>query len=1059
MNVDFNKSTATSGSGESVSPILVSNFAKKRRSKFSSKYKSPENGGFCKKKVKTFERENINFISAPGCRSYTTNDKGVRRNLNEFFSNLKEQKFAMKKEPESFSENLPKNENTYPQLHEIFNSVWEINSSQNYEYTEETCEKIQKLSNFENENYKSGLPDVTGAPVFDKEKHIHNFIDNTKTDSFEESNSNRERSPIMEFESPVRCSEKSNSDNQKSPILFNEFDSDAVYSYENDVAEVCTPVTNECIQNAHTTTTTPTNKIEEYNTQKLIEQYKFQKHSSPIFIDFETSPVTSKQNSFKISPLRSENLKNEGQNLNITSSKRTVNVSDLFCTNKTDVNEEMPNTCLKTISCLQKLQQKSVIIEECSSPPLKKPGFCKPNLLHSNLPNDMNKVTPSVTCISTTESYEKIEDCSQESYIGSCTLLQCRNKTNYNKGYDIVEYEQTQSECGTSSCDAASISAISSQELDTNVQVHGFAKDAHGPQCIKPFEKSSPGTTLLDSPSSKRRRKAKLGSLVVRLNQLVHRHRSETNVWKHENKYMGITKKSKQNLNVLRIINVWKECTRIVLHCCRDAIYNCRETETSREEANVDFKIIIVLETPDAQNLVVGSCVRIHPPWQILELENKRTLVFLCVSKVELLTNSNLSSIQNNVKRVTEKTVVRNFTCNILQNCVPKSECSCFCEVKGQYLPIIFGQNPVSETAAVQRYYSSRVHTIRSSVINSVIFSEIYIRGQVLYEFRCRNASDRERTTTNILLTDSENEVCQIVLKTESDEHKWQLEKTKHNNIRSVCFLFSGLGVCTQLEICRTPGLASLLVYLKQTSVRQDYLYVLSASCDWWNIKQCGHSVGTLLPDKIDNSALLQLCNQTEEIRQRAVVTVLLFTGKKLYFQGNRLKPYGVICVDDCAVVPKIKCGYVIEIWSLKCVSGMFRVDRYSTVTVQEECTKHISFCMTSLPCLTLLSETEELVTLKGIIKEINEEYCNCDKMWKDSVTEKCHTLCRKRSEESTTLISFINVSELPRECIVKVKGLNRTFRSESAVSLVCLVTNVLRNELGKVCGFIVENL
>lgn len=61
---------------------------------------------------------------------------------------------------------------------------------------------------------------------------------------------------------------------------------------------------------------------------------------------------------------------------------------------------------------------------------------------------------------------------------------------------------------------------------------------------------------------------------------------------------------------------------------------------------------------------------------------------------------------------------------------------------------------------------------------------------------------------------------------------------------------------------------------------------------------------------------------QDEETRQTAVVTVLLYSGKKLYFQGNKLKPYEIICVDDFAVVPKIKCGYVIEICCLKCVSG-----------------------------------------------------------------------------------------------------------------------------------------
>lgn len=62
------------------------------------------------------------------------------------------------------------------------------------------------------------------------------------------------------------------------------------------------------------------------------------------------------------------------------------------------------------------------------------------------------------------------------------------------------------------------------------------------------------------------------GSLILRLNQLVRRYRSEANVWKYENKYMGGSKKSKVNLNALRIVHIRKEGARIVLHCCRDII-------------------------------------------------------------------------------------------------------------------------------------------------------------------------------------------------------------------------------------------------------------------------------------------------------------------------------------------------------------------------------------------------------------------------------------------------------------------------------------------------------
>lgn len=447
-----NKPT-TLGSSESMSPILVSKMIKKKRKKCLNKNNSPENGGFCKKKVKVFKEKSANFLSASGCSRDTTNNRCVRRNLNTFFSDLKEQQFLMKMKNESIPEHLPQHENKDLQSHKVVNSVSGIYSYKNCWKKEERHEKIQKSRNFENHICKSNLSGVSTSPVHKKSKD-NTFVDVTGNCSIETSWKYIEHSPLMEFESPVRCSVKSNSDNNRSPLWFDEFDL-GDHNNQNNSAEVCTSVAKKCIWNDITTKTI--DKIEEYNTQQLIEQNKFQKNLSPVFIDFETSPVTSKPDSFKISLEKSKDSKNEDF------SSRIINVIEHSCSDKTNV------TCFETVRHSRK-QHEPVIIEECSSPPIRKRDVSKFSLIDFNAPCDINKDPPLVH-INTDKTYYRIEDCSQESYLeGSCTSPQYTNKNNYNVGYDI-EFDHTHSESRTSSCGDANINSHLLPGVNKNMQV------------------------------------------------------------------------------------------------------------------------------------------------------------------------------------------------------------------------------------------------------------------------------------------------------------------------------------------------------------------------------------------------------------------------------------------------------------------------------------------------------------------------------------------------------------------------------------------------------------
>ncbi|XP_032220300.1 DNA repair-scaffolding protein isoform X2 [Nematostella vectensis] len=340
---------------------------------------------------------------------------------------------------------------------------------------------------------------------------------------------------------------------------------------------------------------------------------------------------------------------------------------------------------------------------------------------------------------------------------------------------------------------------------------------------------SPDGKGLLDSAKKSKKKFIRSG-LAERLQRIINREKSDRTFWQHKlsDQKMGAQAPVKPaDTLAAQVLSHAKQYSLHLTRCCI-----LSEDGSSCLQPTQLVDVVFNSETFQQLRLGLGVVVRIHPPWQRLEVQESPYPILLCTYRCERI--HNVSPLMADLTLLPEAQLP----------CLPHGTSSPSSHKEFQPAKLLFGQedcNPdkedgatvtprvrgeerplsimegielrggcsggfISFEAVVQRVYRKRVRIARNKL--PVSPGQASLRKSLI---TCaRSGEDREEIRPVLLVQDHKGTFCEIQLSSDWSELKnndWSGVLASEGKL----FKFSDLKILQRINRARSPGLFSLI--------------------------------------------------------------------------------------------------------------------------------------------------------------------------------------------------------------------------------------------------------